>query len=345
MQVNFNLDPQIILTIILFLLWIYLLSKILRKLLRFFLRLFGGKDSLWSNIEEEYKQLTDQSEEQIQEKAQQLRELTIISDPLSEAILAGGSRDPTNLSRLARKTSRDQLKAMSIARTEDRIELSLQSGTTRLESEFPTNDMEPDHIRGPHEITEVFPETFTLDETTFAYGTIMGTHQRMRSYDNVSTTRRGYIIRDVSPSMNSQMQDGTPRYIWAAGVVIAQLNNAAEGQSEFYIRNFSASPGELQKVLTREQAIHKIQHLLNNKPSGSGTNIFRAFSKAVDDINNSTDVDTNEVLLISDGEDKSMNNTSRVKDMLGNNIRLHVIMIGAENAALQDVATTYQVVH
>jgi uncharacterized protein with von Willebrand factor type A (vWA) domain len=253
--------------------------------------------------------------------------------------------NPDLVRRIAAKIDDRALDILEVASRQAAVELDLESGNKLKEVSTGGVYTETGPINDLADVTHLIPIEYANPSDLFDYRVATGQAQERHKFDFIQEKKLLYVLEDGSGStVENQMADGNPRYIWSRGQVYKLARQALAGQSRFIYRQFDSQPHPLIRVTNPAEAKDFLDYATGISPSGGGTNIYNAFETAVNDINEGEgDVAKAEILIISDGEDPSMNDTARIQQMLGSKIRLHVIMIGGENEALKQEATTYKV--
>jgi len=256
------------------------------------------------------------------------------------------SADRSLAERIARSLSLDELQMLSTAASQQDIKFDLQTKMVDVNSPYPTKDVEVEKMMSLDDMASLPPETLCLDEEAFYNGLVQNSHMMLKYHDREVDQPHLYILSDVSGSMQAVMENGVQRHTWARGIEINLLLKAVRGNACYRLRFFDSKPFKLQKADTVEEAQRLLDLVANRGLSEGGTDLWNAVSRAIRDIRSGDqDFKNFDVLLITDGEDSSMDNTAVVKEALGNDIRLHVIIIGHDSPALERVATTYKVFH
>ncbi|AAT43814.1 vWA domain-containing protein [Picrophilus oshimae] len=138
-----------------------------------------------------------------------------------------------------------------------------------------------------------------------------------------------YILLDKSGSM----YEGT-KTVWSRSVALALYRLATIKKRKYFLRFFDNKPHE---VLTRPYDI--INNILTVE-ANKGTCIECAITTAIDDIKSNRHLDTNTIIIITDGEDHV--NKNQLKLMLKKyNIRLISVMINGSNDDLKNISDVY----
>ncbi|MDO8558559.1 MAG: hypothetical protein Q7S09_05260 [bacterium] len=251
--------------------------------------------------------------------------------------------EPETVRRVARALSDQDLELARIAATQSDIDFQLETQAERQAVQYPTSDMEPAPLTAIEQFPDILPEQMLMDDEEFYLRLAENDLLILQSHETHVDQKLLYILLDISPSMNEPMTSGYPRHIWARGVIVNLLLKAMAGKAKYFMRYFDSGPEKLQQILTSQEAEQLLDKLLSSHSVGSGTHIFSAFAQAVKDIRElGGDVSRSEILLITDGEDNSMDNTETVKDLMGKDIRLHAVLIGTDSKSLKQVAQTYR---
>jgi hypothetical protein len=97
------------------------------------------------------------------------------------------------------------------------------------------------------------------------------------------------------------------------------------------------------RVVTDKEADGLIHFLMHHSPDG-GTNIPRAISAAISDLACES-YDQADIVIVTDGEDQAGLEPAKIRKQLKDaKIRLHAILLGADNKALRDCADVYQII-
>lgn len=221
---------------------------------------------------------------------------------------------------------------------------SLERTSTRVPVAYPTSDIEPVLMTDIGQIAGVIPEQLIQPDVEFYRQLACGELMVMQSYENQLEIPLLYCLLDGSGSMDRMMGNGSPRHIWARGVMLKLLMKAVQGQARYYLRYFTDSVSRLYTATDAGGAEEVMLELLSHWTKDGGTRIAIAIRCAVKDIldNRTKETTRAEVLLLSDGEDERLSE-SDLELLEENSIKLHVIMIGsASNSLLQKYATTYR---
>lgn len=253
-----------------------------------------------------------------------------------------GANDQSLVEQLARRLSKDTLQIFNVAATQQEIKFDLQATNEREPVEYPTSDMEPTFITDPSQLIHIMPDQLMQEPEQFYTNLASGNLQMVQAYERRRKQQVLEIVRDVSGSMDTQMANGMSRHVWARGVTISQLMQAMKGDAKYLHRSFDGAPHPLQRATNQAEAAALVSSVLNTTTTGGGTNIPGAIEQATQDIRSlGGDLGRAAILLISDGEDSSID-AAAIKALLGNDIQLHVVMIGSDNASLREIAATYR---
>lgn len=264
---------------------------------------------------------------------------------LAHGVLRDVSSSREAALKIAQQLGREMLRIMWLAAKQTDIDIDLGVRTEREPVHHPTDDIEPENMRELSQMHGILPEQLLMDDDMFYDQLARDQLMVMQPYEEQKRRKRLYILLDVSGSMDGDMSDGHKRHVWARGVTVNLLMKAIKGEAEYLLRAFDGSTYTLHEATTRDEAEKLVDHILDQGFSGQSTDIFGAFRRAVEDIRarRGSAVETSEILIITDGQDGSMDDTARVREMLGGDIRLHVCLIGAESDPLREVAESYRV--
>jgi hypothetical protein len=151
-----------------------------------------------------------------------------------------------------------------------------------------------------------------------------------------------YPLLDLSGSMHSQENPWRPP-VWM-GIVFRLLDKAMRHEVPFYMRGFGSEVSPLTKLNSTRDALHWRQaRLREGFPDMGGTNTTKALVAVLNDFKK-VEYDKGDVILVSDGEDEGLS-WQDLRYMFDQaNIKIHVIMLGQNNASLRKLAHSYQVV-
>jgi len=255
------------------------------------------------------------------------------------------SADRERVEKIARTIPEEVLETLQVSATQKEVDIDLKKEEKQSTSPFPTANIEPVRMNELEQLSSVLPEQLMQDDQAFYEALSRQELLVMQPYDRKVEHKTLAILLDVSASMGELMLNGNvPRHNWSRGITVSLLLKAVRGEATYLLRAFDGAPHKLMKATTPEEASQLIDQVLNKGLSGGGTNIFAAFRQAVADIRagNASGLGA-DILIITDGEDHSMDNSQAVRELLGDDIRLHVASIGKDSPALKAVATTYRV--
>jgi uncharacterized protein with von Willebrand factor type A (vWA) domain len=194
------------------------------------------------------------------------------------------------------------------------------------------------------QMLNILPEQLMYDDEHYYAALAQGELITLQSYEHHADQKLLYILLDVSRSMTQSMQNGSSRHVWARGVTMNLLLKATQGEAKYFLRPFDGKPHSMEFATTPQETDRLIDLIYNMAFSGGGTNIYAAFSQAVDDIKTKGgEISQAEILLITDGDDKSMDDIAAVQNLMGEDIRLHAILIGRESESLKQVSHSYRI--
>jgi len=343
-----NLDPiQIaLLTLLLLLLltWIYLLlRRLLEKLTS---GVSGQGDAKREDPDEALVEATGEADK-TKAKESLARAILKQGDPflieqlakmagMSHKDLLDRSQDEETVRELARRLDIEDLSMLKIA-SETEIPVTAKTTKSTERAPYPTDNTDVGRLRDMNDFANLSPEQ--LADPTLPYQIATGDVPIIEHYQDVVQTALFYMLCDVSGSMEKPGRSGIQKFITARAVACKLLSKAIEGKAKYFLRFFDGNVHDKKTVLTKDEA-QKVFNLVSRSGySGGGTNILHALRIAVRDIKKEDRVEA-EIILISDGEDKNVNEAD-LRSILGD-IKLHVILLGGDNAALKAVATSYR---
>ncbi len=145
-----------------------------------------------------------------------------------------------------------------------------------------------------------------------------------------------YLLVDKSGSM-----DGN-KILWAKATALALFMKSRAERRFFYIRFFDSEPYELFKVgpSARPSEVMKLVEYIAMVKNGGGTDISKALITACNDIAKLRSRELNEVILITDGEDRIARSLVK-KALQHTKTRLITVMIMGENEDLRNISSDY----
>lgn len=284
-----------------------------------------------------------------------LVERVMQGDPLLAELLcamAGTAHDPlrdTSADRervleIARRVNEPMLQVLAIAATQSALDLALEQPPRQEEVAYPTRYIEPVRMRELEQLSNVIPEQLMLDDDAFYARLVQQDLIVLQPYERWTEQKTLEILCDVSGSMNQVMAHGMPRHNWSRGIAVSLLLKALRGGATYLVRPFDGEPHNALRASSPEEVAATIKIILDSGASGGGTNIRAALRQAINDVRTAESLTLGaDVLLLTDGEDHSVDDVQNVQAELGTDIRLHVASIGTTSPALQAVATTYNV--
>ncbi|MFP3143816.1 MAG: VWA domain-containing protein [Caldisphaera sp.] len=166
-------------------------------------------------------------------------------------------------------------------------------------------------------------------------------NDRLLLYEKNLPSNKGpiYVLLDKSGSMVGSKID------WARAVAVALFKKAMDEGRNFFVRFFDSVPYQPINVKSNAKAsdILNVLSYLARIKAGGGTDITRAISSAVDDMEKtktSSKDKPSDIVLITDGEDRLSPEIIN-KLLKKSNSRLHSVMIQGHNAFLQSISYRY----
>lgn len=236
------------------------------------------------------------------------------------------------------------LQILQVAAAQKDIEFDLQTKVVREKAGYPTNDIEPTPMARIEQIPDVLPEQMMLDDDNFYRQMAHGELIVLQPYERLVERKTLMILLDLSSSMKDAMGNGLPRHSWSRGITVNLLLRAVRGEATYLLRGFAGAPYDLHQAASPAEAQALIARLLATDASGQHTDILRAIRQGAADVRErKAPAEIADVLIITDGEDASINDSDAVLRIIGRDVRLHVASIGKQSPALQAVAHSYQV--
>jgi hypothetical protein len=144
-----------------------------------------------------------------------------------------------------------------------------------------------------------------------------------------------YLLLDRSGSMADKWKPA----LWK-GVAHGLLDQAMEAKARFLMREFDVGVTPLLQASDSEEAA-AIHTRIDSIHPGNGTVIKNAIEQAIVDCVEHELVEP-EIMILTDGEDGSLNSTNIRKKMDEAGIKLHAILVGTRNQTLREAADLYQ---
>ncbi len=166
-------------------------------------------------------------------------------------------------------------------------------------------------------------------------------NDRLLLYEKNLPSNKGpiYVLLDKSGSMVGSKID------WARAVTVALFKKAMDEGRNFFVRFFDSVPYQPMNLKSNAKPsdILNVLSYLARVKAGGGTDITRAISSAVDDMEKTKTSGRDkpsDIVLITDGEDR-LSPEIIYKLLKKSNSRLHSVMIQGHNAFLQQVSYRY----
>jgi len=161
---------------------------------------------------------------------------------------------------------------------------------------------------------------------------------RLLLYEKRLTLSTGpiYVLMDKSGSMDGE------KIKWAKATALALLMKARKEKRVFIMRFFDTTPYSMIKISRRAKMseVVRLMDYISRIRSGGGTDITRSLVTAAQDIKNMGPKAPNEIILITDGEDKIAENIV-VKQLRSAEAKLISVMILGENPDLRRISDKY----
>lgn len=229
--------------------------------------------------------------------------------------------------------SSDAFEVLYLAASQQDIRFDLAIERSLRVVPYPSANMDYVQITDASQLPLVSLDQMILDDDLFYRKFATRDLMCPEYYDVVEKFKRLYILLDISESMfelGARMPDGHMRDTWARGVVASLLVDAINGQAEYLFRPFSNTVHDLKSATIPEEAEKLLSLVVNNPERGSGTNIGNAVRTAVENVRKRQTQESrmNHILLITDGDDQAGLTREHLIKALGEDIKLHVVLIG-----------------
>jgi uncharacterized protein with von Willebrand factor type A (vWA) domain len=223
-------------------------------------------------------------------------------------------------------------------------------GKREVEGEIPEAGYSIREIQGLHEIDYLLADEHALDDDLFFLRLAQGeslvsiplevevvtvpVHEEVWE----DTVKVVYLLLDGSGSM---VDEPWRVPIWK-GVATRIIVEARANGAIMMMRTFSSTPGTLHRAETYEQYEALLRFVQNFDPYG-GTDIESALDIATNDMVEEG-FDDAQLVILSDGEDDSLDAGSVRHRLDHHKVSLHAIMLGVDNYGLRACADVYQTV-
>lgn len=209
-------------------------------------------------------------------------------------------------------------------------------------------EYEADLIRYIHELPQIYPYQFLLPEEVFyqrlaerSLWMPRPVPPRLYRFPTASDTfapdprkQKVYVLFDVSRSMNSHW-----RIALAKAIAVVFLRKNMRELGTIFFRTFAEHVGELVHAYDVPSFRQLLRHILLLQAAGRGTNMQEAIEVAITDIERTQTLSDAEILLITDGA--AHLDIERLRDRMGEAIRLHAVKIGNERIAPDPAMVEY----
>ncbi|MEK7648412.1 MAG: hypothetical protein AAB400_00655 [Patescibacteria group bacterium] len=251
------------------------------------------------------------------------------------------SNDAQLVTEVARRIGELELLIVSLA-SRVSLDIDVDKRSNRVAVNYPTSDIEPQTMTDIAQFPDMLPEQLMADDDDFYRSIVLNEALVLQAFESVVIDKILYTLLDVSGSMKELLESGLPRHIVARGIMVKLLYRAINGGAKYYHRDFDGEPHQLLLALTPEEAERLCDIILHGGLTQGGTNILKALQRAVEDIRQrQAGIQEAEVLLISDGDDEGIGSPEQLEALLGDDIRLHVALVGKHSEILKAVAHTY----
>ena len=249
------------------------------------------------------------------------------------AIENAGGLLARELQKVKMRLTPEMLDILYRAATQEDIHFNLATEKKKQVLLYPTATMDIAPVDDAAHLPQISPDQMMLDEDAFYSRFVMRELIRPEYFGVTTTGKRLYILLDISPSMfdnDARMPDGQLRDTWSRGVVASLLVDAIKGEAEYLFQKFHDQVRDRLSAVTPQEAEQLLSHIVETAEIGGGTNIGNAVRTAVAHIRACQEQETrmNHILLITDGEDFGGLTRDQLVKSLGDDIELHVVLIG-----------------
>ncbi len=225
-----------------------------------------------------------------------------------------------------------------------------QIGQIAEESPYPADDILVRPISDMGELPSMLPSERTSDPATRMIRSITGQSLVMANLERRPITepitepiyREGkrvlYLLLDVSGSMGEENSEWKIP-LWR-GITLFLVRRCLNERATIMLRTFTDSVGDLESAET-EQAMQRIEALVRQLHYRGGTDIGKAIGIAIEDLKREA-FDQKELMIVTDGEDKNFSEEAVRRELDAAGIKLHAVLLGAQNATLRECADVYQ---
>lgn len=206
---------------------------------------------------------------------------------------------------------------------------------------FVAEEYEAELIRHYRDVVHIYPHQFLLPEEVFYHRLaerslwmpvarpphVYGYQTQGNVYAPDIRKQKVYLLFDTSASMQSHWRIQLAK---AIAYLFLRRNQAELG--EIFLRTFDAQLGELHHAYDQPSFERLVRTILRLQAVGQGTALEHAIVAAAEEIRRRPALVQSEILLITDGI--AYLHVERLRQLLGSDIRLHTIRLGASSGEL-----------
>ncbi len=215
-----------------------------------------------------------------------------------------------------------------------------ESSTLGLPRQWVAEQYEAELIRHYRDVARIYPHQFLLPDEIFYHRLaerllwmpvaqppqVYGYQTQGDIYAPDIRKQKVYVLFDTSASMQQ-----SHRIQLAKAIVYLFLRRNQAELGEVFLRSFDRVVGQLYHAFDRPSFERLLQTVLRFQAVGQGTLLEQAIVTAIEDIRQRPSLVQSEILLITDGI--AYIHVARLRELLGEDIRLHAVRLGS--AALQ----------
>lgn len=216
---------------------------------------------------------------------------------------------------------------------------------TQLPRQWVAEQYDAELIRHYRDVARIYPHQFLLPDEIFYHRLaertlwmpvpqppqVYGYQTRGDVYAPDIRKQKVYVLFDTSASMQ---QNHRIHLAKAIAYLFLRRNQAELG--EVFLRTFDRSVGQLYHAFDRPSFEGLLQTVMRLEALGQGTLLEQAIETAIADIRRKPSLVQSEVLLITDG--MAYIHVGRLRERLGEGIRLHAVRLGSGAFQLQTKA-------
>ncbi len=217
-----------------------------------------------------------------------------------------------------------------------------QEASAALPRQYSSEEYDAELIRHYRDVVRIYPHQFLLPEEVFYHRLaertlwmpvprpprVYGYQTHGDVYAPDIRKQKVYILFDTSASMQQHHRIQLAK---AIAYTFLRRNQAELG--EVFLRTFDLHIGELHHAFDQLSFERLLRTVLRLQAVGQGTMLEQAIMTAIEDIRRKPSLVQSEILLFTDGI--AYLHVGRIRELLGDDIRLHAVRLGAGPLHLQ----------